>query len=41
MAGALRAAGLPLEGRHHNGADDAWNIGALVLHLAERGNWPL
>jgi inhibitor of KinA sporulation pathway (predicted exonuclease) len=39
MAGALRTAGLPLEGRHHNGADDAWNIGALVLHLLERGGW--
>ena len=40
MAGALRTAGLPLEGRHHNGADDAWNIAALVLHLAERECWP-
>jgi inhibitor of KinA sporulation pathway (predicted exonuclease) len=39
MAGALRIAGLPLQGRHHNGADDAWNIGALVLHLVERGQW--
>ncbi|MER7275468.1 3'-5' exonuclease [Dactylosporangium sp. NPDC000244] len=39
MAGALQTAGLPLEGRHHNGADDAWNIAALVLHLAERGQW--
>ena len=40
MAGALKHAGLPLEGRHHNGADDAWNIAALVLHLVERGVWP-
>jgi inhibitor of KinA sporulation pathway (predicted exonuclease) len=40
MADALRTAGLPLEGRHHNGSDDAWNIAALVLHLAERGQWP-
>jgi inhibitor of KinA sporulation pathway (predicted exonuclease) len=39
MAGALKHAGLPLEGRHHNGADDAWNIGALVLHLIGRGAW--
>ncbi|GAA4248388.1 3'-5' exonuclease [Dactylosporangium darangshiense] len=39
MAGALRTAGLPLEGRHHNGADDAWNIGALVLYLVERRQW--
>jgi len=39
MAQALAAAELPLEGRHHSGADDAWNIGALVLLLAERGDW--
>ena len=29
MAQALRIAGLPLEGRHHRGEDDAWNIAAL------------
>ncbi|MFD0069652.1 DNA polymerase III, partial [Streptomyces sp. NPDC127574] len=40
MAQALRIAGLPLEGRHHRGEDDAWNIAALVLRLAERGAWP-
>ncbi|TDQ54240.1 3'-5' exonuclease [Actinorugispora endophytica] len=40
MAQALRLAGLPLEGRHHRGEDDAWNIAALVLHLAGRGSWP-
>ncbi|MFC7728882.1 exonuclease domain-containing protein [Actinomadura keratinilytica] len=40
MAGALRHAGLPLEGRHHSGADDAWNIAALVLHIAAKGAWP-
>ncbi|MBO1336465.1 3'-5' exonuclease [Streptomyces sp. VRA16 Mangrove soil] len=39
MAQALRIAGLPLEGRHHRGEDDAWNIAALVLHLQERGDW--
>ncbi|MFF3604380.1 exonuclease domain-containing protein [Streptomyces sp. NPDC002463] len=39
MAGALQLAGLPLEGRHHRGEDDAWNIAALVLDLAERGAW--
>lgn len=39
MARALVTAGLPLEGRHHRGVDDAWNIAALVLHLAERGDW--
>ncbi|MER6498914.1 3'-5' exonuclease [Streptomyces sp. NPDC001455] len=40
MAQALRIAGLPLEGRHHSGADDAWNIAALVLDTAARGAWP-
>ncbi|MFD0730292.1 3'-5' exonuclease [Planotetraspora mira] len=34
MKAALDHAGLPLEGRHHSGADDAWNIGALVLRMA-------
>ena len=40
MAQALEIAGLRLEGRHHRGEDDAWNIAALVLHLSERGAWP-
>lgn len=40
MAEALVIAGFPLEGRHHSGADDAWNIAALVLDLAENGDWP-
>jgi inhibitor of KinA sporulation pathway (predicted exonuclease) len=40
MASALRIAGLPLEGRHHDGADDAWNIAALILHLNAGGHWP-
>lgn len=40
MAEALRIAGLPLEGRHHRGEDDAWNIAALVLVLARQGAWP-
>lgn len=39
MAQALEFAGLPLEGRHHNGADDAWNIAALVAGLAKAGQW--
>lgn len=39
MARALELAGLPLEGRHHSGADDAWNIAALVLSLAGTGDW--
>ena len=38
---ALRMAGLPLEGRHHDGADDAWNIAALIMHLHRAGHWPL
>ena len=40
MAQALDTVGLPLEGRHHRGEDDAWNIAALVLGLAARGAWP-
>ncbi|MEU1532946.1 3'-5' exonuclease [Streptomyces fagopyri] len=40
MAQALRVVGLPLEGRHHRGDDDAWNIAALVLDLAGRDAWP-
>ncbi|WP_330172168.1 exonuclease domain-containing protein [Streptomyces sp. NBC_01498] len=40
MAQALKIADLPLEGRHHRGADDAWNIAALVLDLSGRGAWP-
>ncbi|MFI1091492.1 exonuclease domain-containing protein [Streptomyces sp. NPDC020917] len=40
MKQALEIAGLPLEGRHHRGVDDAWNIAALVLDLLERAAWP-
>jgi len=39
MAQALTIAGLPLEGRHHRGDDDSWNIAALVLHLRSRNAW--
>lgn len=39
MAGALHIAGLPLEGRHHRGEDDAWNIAALVLDIVGRNAW--
>jgi inhibitor of KinA sporulation pathway (predicted exonuclease) len=39
MARALEIAGLPLEGRHHRGDDDSWNIAALVLHLRNRNAW--
>lgn len=40
MAQALEIAGRRLEGRHHRGEDDAWNIAGLVLHLRELGFWP-
>ncbi|MFC4854259.1 exonuclease domain-containing protein [Actinophytocola glycyrrhizae] len=39
MAQALGIAGLPLEGRHHRGDDDSWNIAALVLHLLANNAW--
>ena len=39
MAQALEIVGLPLEGRHHRGDDDSWNIAALVLHMVELGSW--
>ena len=35
MAQALELLGLPLEGRHHNGADDAWNIALVVVRMLE------
>jgi inhibitor of KinA sporulation pathway (predicted exonuclease) len=37
MAAALQHAGLPLEGRHHRGVDDAWNIAALILTMLSAG----
>lgn len=33
MARALALLHLPLEGTHHRGGDDAWNIGALLVTL--------
>lgn len=36
MKQALEALGLPLEGTHHRGADDAWNIGRLLQTLLIR-----
>ena len=33
MDAACQHAGLPLEGTHHRGADDAWNIAALLATL--------
>lgn len=35
MAGALRYAQLPLEGRHHRGVDDARNIATLSAYLIQ------
>lgn len=35
MSMALRMARLELEGTHHRGHDDAWNIGRLLIHLVE------
>lgn len=39
MPQALELAGLPLEGRHHRGDDDSWNIAALILQLNAGGHW--
>ncbi|ATE53230.1 MULTISPECIES: 3'-5' exonuclease [Actinosynnema] len=36
MAQALALAGLPLDGTHHRGDDDAWNIAALLGTLLVR-----
>lgn len=33
MAGALKRLGLPLEGTHHRGGNDAWNIAAILGYL--------
>lgn len=33
MAQALEVLGLPLEGTHHRGHDDAWNIAGILAHL--------
>lgn len=33
MAGALEIMQLPLEGTHHRGGDDAWNIAAILSEL--------
>jgi inhibitor of KinA sporulation pathway (predicted exonuclease) len=33
MEAALRRLGMPLEGTHHRGADDAWNIAGVLCRL--------
>ncbi|GHO84252.1 3'-5' exonuclease [Dictyobacter formicarum] len=37
MSTALHIAGLPLEGTHHHGDDDAWNIAALFSAMMKHG----
>jgi inhibitor of KinA sporulation pathway (predicted exonuclease) len=39
MSEALKRAGLPLEGTHHRGGDDAWNIAGLLCHLLRSIRW--
>ena len=36
MSEALKRAGLPLDGTHHRGGDDAWNITGLLCQLLRR-----
>ena len=37
MSEALELLGLPLEGIHHRGGDDAWNIAGILSELVLRG----
>jgi len=37
MDEALKRLGLPLEGTHHRGGDDAWNIAGILIELLRRG----
>jgi inhibitor of KinA sporulation pathway (predicted exonuclease) len=34
---AMEMLGLPMEGTHHRGGDDAWNIAAVLIHLVRTG----
>jgi inhibitor of KinA sporulation pathway (predicted exonuclease) len=36
LAEALRRLNMPLEGTHHRGGDDAWNIGGIFVELMKR-----
>ena len=36
MDAALERLGLPLEGKHHDAGDDAWNIAKIFIHLMQR-----
>ena len=37
MGEALKRMGLPLEGTHHRGGDDAWNIAAILSRVLRSG----
>jgi inhibitor of KinA sporulation pathway (predicted exonuclease) len=37
MEDMLKTCGLPLEGRHHSGIDDAKNIANVVLECLKKG----
>jgi inhibitor of KinA sporulation pathway (predicted exonuclease) len=39
MAKALELLEIPLEGTHHRGGDDAWNIGAIASLLIQRSRY--
>jgi inhibitor of KinA sporulation pathway (predicted exonuclease) len=41
MAEALQLSGLPLEGVHHRGGDDAWNIAAILAAILRRARGSL
>lgn len=36
MAGALKRLDFPLEGTHHRGVDDAWNIAKILAYLLQQ-----
>jgi inhibitor of KinA sporulation pathway (predicted exonuclease) len=36
LEGALKLWGLPMEGTHHRGHDDAWNIAAILWECLKR-----
>jgi inhibitor of KinA sporulation pathway (predicted exonuclease) len=40
MSEALKREGLPLEGTHHRGVDEAWNIAAILGRLLRASRGP-
>ena len=36
LAEAMKYLGFPLEGTHHRGADDAWNIARILGHMLQK-----